>query len=77
MAWLDKKMLTQQINDTLTKIGCTDVKFDDSKENLVLALFNCKEVISFNANLPGWQYTGIQLDPTHEREYKIEFSKAQ
>lgn len=72
---LEKTMLIKQISETLNKNGVTDIKVDDSKENEVVVLFNCKEVISFNADLPGWQYTGIQLDPTHEKEYKIVFTQ--
>lgn len=57
----------------LTEMGATDLLFPDPKKNLLVVLFNCKILTSFKATLPGWTYSGIQLDPTTERQYKIDF----
>ena len=56
-------------------MGCTDVAFPDPKEDLVIAVFNCKEITSFVTEIPGWTHSGIHLDPTHEHQYKIDFKR--
>lgn len=63
------------IEDVLKKMGCTEIKFPDLKEDLIVATFNCKEITSFVTDIPGWTYSGIHLDPTNERRYKIDFRK--
>lgn len=64
-----------KIKEILEKMGCTDVIFSDIKDNLIVATFNCKNLTSFVSDIPGWRYSGTQLDPSHERQYKIDFVK--
>ena len=63
------------VKETLEKMGCADILFSGAKENLLVATFNCKEITSFVADIPGWFYSGIHLDPTKERQFKIDFKK--
>jgi hypothetical protein len=70
-----KEEIIKKIEEALKKMGCSDILFPDPKEDLIVATFNCKEVTSFVADVPGWTYSGIQLDPTHTRQYKIDFIK--
>lgn len=67
--------LKTEVEKVLVNMSCTDILFPDSKDNLLIATFNCKELISFKADLPGWAYSGIHLDPTKIRGYKIDFKK--
>ena len=57
------------IEQNLTAMGCTDLLFPDPKKDLIVVLFNCKTLTSFKADLPGWFYSGIHLDPTNERQF--------
>lgn len=64
------------IMEVLKQMGAVDIAFPDTKKNtLIIAVFNCKEVTSFVADVPGWAYSGIQLDPTGGHQYKIDFTK--
>ncbi len=63
------------IDESLKKMGCLDIIFPNSKEDLIVATFNCKEITSFVTGIPGWSYSGIHLDPTGKRQYKIDFKK--
>ena len=64
------------ISKVLEQMGAVDIAFQDTKKNnLIIAVFNCKEVTSFIADITGWVYTGIQLDPTGGHQYKIDFTK--
>jgi hypothetical protein len=63
------------IEESLKKMDCSDINFIDEKDNLIVVIFNCKEITSFITDLPGWTYSGIHLDPTKERQYKIDFKK--
>ena len=63
------------IENSLKNMGCTNIDFPDIKDNLIVAVFNCKEVTSFVTEIPGWVHSGIQLDPTHGHQYKIDFKK--
>ena len=72
---MNKEELKKQIKKLLENLGAEEIQFSDIESNKVIASFNWKNVISFKASLSGWTYTGIQLDPTHKREYIIEFSK--
>jgi hypothetical protein len=70
---LNQQELKTEITKALESMGCSDILFLDSKDDLLVAVFNCKELTSFKLELPGWKYSGIQLDSTHTRQYKIEF----
>ena len=61
------------VSEQLTEMGGTDITFPDSKDNLIVATFNCKNLTSFKAIIEGWTYSGIHLDPTSNRQYKIDF----
>lgn len=63
------------VANKLKEMGCTDITFPDSKENLIVATFNCKNLTSFKGIIEGWTYSGIHLDPTGKRQYKIDFIK--
>lgn len=67
--------LKKEVEKVLANMSCTDILFPDPKDNLLVVIFNCKELISFKADLPGWIYSGIHLDPTKTRVYKIDFQK--
>lgn len=70
---LNQQELKTEITKTLENMGCSDISFLDSKDDMIVVVFNCKELTSFNMELPGWKYSGIQLDSTHTRQYKIDF----
>lgn len=63
------------IKGLLEKKGCIDVSFPDLKDDIIVTTFNCKELTSFNQPIRGWVYSGIQLDPSRQRQYKIDFKK--
>lgn len=56
-------------------MGCSDIDFPDPKEDLIIATFNCKQLTSFQAQIDGWEYSGIHLDPSGKHQYKIDFRK--
>ncbi len=66
-----------RVEQKLKEMGCTDIEFPNPKDDLIVAIFNCKEITSFKDELPGWTYSGIHLDPTHTKQYKIDFIKTQ
>lgn len=72
---MDQKEAIKKIEEALRKMNCTDIEFPDPKDDLVVAVFNCKEVTSFVDEVPGWTYSGIHLDPTGKHQYKIDFKK--
>ena len=64
------------IRTTILNMGGENIAFQESEDkNGLVVLFNCKEITSFVADVGGWLYSGIQLDPTGEHQYKIEFKK--
>ena len=63
------------IEASLKGMGCTDITFPDPKDKLIVVTFNCKEITSFVTHIPGWTYSGIHLDPTGGRQYRIDFKK--
>jgi len=67
--------LKKIVEDKLKEMGGENILFPDPKENLLVALFNSKELTSFRADLAGWTYSGTHLDPTKSRQYKIDFIK--
>ena len=71
---MEKEELKQQVKKTLEELGAKDIQFLEDGDK-VIASFNWEKVVSFKVILDGWKYTGIQLDPTRERQYKIEFYK--
>lgn len=72
---MNKEELIKTVEQTLTNMGCTDIIFPDPKDDVIVATFNCKVLTSFKASLEGWTYSGIHLDPTNNRQYKIDFIK--
>ena len=73
---LTKIEAKKEIESALKEKGCYDIYFPDSNgDNTLTVLFNCKELTSFKYSLSGWEYSGIQLDETKERQYKIAFYK--
>jgi len=73
--FMDKEQLQKKIKEVLEKMGCTDVIFKDIETDSFYVAFNSKEVTSFVADLNNWKYSGIQLDASGERQYKIDFKK--
>ncbi|MBI4363382.1 MAG: hypothetical protein HY545_00860 [Candidatus Doudnabacteria bacterium] len=72
---MSKEDIKNLINEYLTKIGCSGVLFDEPDENTIRALFDATELISFKNEVPGWTHSGIQLDTSGQRKYKIEFKR--
>ena len=72
---LDKEELKKEVEKVLTSMSCADILFPDQADDLVVVIFNCKELTSFKADLPGWTYSGIHLDSSKTRGYKIDFKK--
>jgi hypothetical protein len=70
-----KEETTKEITSALEKMNCYDLLFFDINDNEVVVTFNCKDLTSFTSSLPGWSYTGIELDDTQKRQYKIRFMK--
>ena len=72
---LNQEELKVEITKALQNMGCSDISFLDSKDDLIVVVFNCKELTSFKMESPGWKYSGIQLDSTQTRQYKIDFTR--
>lgn len=72
---MNKEELKVKIQEILTGMGYTNITFSNGEENLLVAAFDSKELTSFNADLPGWIYSGIQLNVDSVGQYKIEFRK--
>lgn len=72
---MKKEEVIKKIEEVLKKMGCVDIEFPDNKDDLIVTVFNCKEITSFIADIPGWTYSGIHLDPTKGHQYKIDFKK--
>ena len=72
---MDKETAKTKIKETLTRMGSMDVSFEETDENTILVKFNCDRLTSFVEEIIGWSYSGISLDPTKERQYKINFKK--
>lgn len=72
---MQKEQVEKIIEEILKGMGCTEIVFTDSKEDFIVVTFNCKEITSFVTDIQGWTYSGIHLDPTHTRQYKIDFKK--
>lgn len=63
------------IESSLKNMGCTDINFPKLEETLIGVVFNCREITSFVTEIPGWTYSGIHLDDSKSRQYKIDFFK--
>lgn len=72
---MEKEDLKIKVEEILKNMGCEDIIFSDDGDSGIEALFNCKEVVSFKTPLSGWTYSGIQLDESKRRQYKIYFKK--
>lgn len=72
---MNREQVIVKVREILERMNCTDIVFPDPKDDLVVATFNCTEVTSFVAQIPEWTYSGIHLDPTRQRQYKIGFTK--
>lgn len=70
---MNQEELKEQVKKLLEELGAQGIEFPNTEPHRVIARFNWKNVVSFKASLPGWEYSGIQLDPTREKEYQIEF----
>lgn len=70
---MEKEELKNIVKKVLEDLGAKDVQFKDIGLDKVVAIFNWEKIVSFKAEINGWKYTGIQLDSTKERQYKIEF----
>lgn len=72
---MDKEKALIKVKEALEKMGCTDISFSETGDEIIVVTFNCKEITSFVAEIPGWTYSGIHLNPTSGRQYKIDFKK--
>lgn len=72
---MNKEEVLKKIEEVLKDMNCTEISFPDPKENLIVVLFNCKELTSFKTDIPGWIYSGIHLDPTNSHQYKMDFKR--
>ncbi len=71
---MEKEQAQIKIKDVLEKMGYSDIIFRDVGSDFYVA-FNSKEITSFVADMAGWKYSGVQLDLSGERQYKIDFKK--
>lgn len=72
---MNKEVIQEKIKEILEKMGSTDVSFTDIGPDSFFVAFNSKEVTSFVADIDGWKYSGVQLNASGERPYKIDFQK--
>ena len=72
---LTKEEAQKEIEKKLMEKGCTEVFFTDPKDDLLVVLFNCKELTSFTNIINGWSYSGIQIDSSKQRQYRINFKR--
>jgi len=72
---MNREEAKRVVEDALAKMGCTNVTFLEPGSDELVAVFNCKEITSFVAEVPGWDYSGIQLDQSGEGHYNIMFKK--
>lgn len=72
---MNKEDLKKRVKEILTGMSYTNVVFSNGDEHLLVVSFDSKELTSFNADLPGWSYSGIQLNTNSNGQYKIEFKK--
>lgn len=73
---MTKEEAKNTVKEILSKMGCTNLTFLDPADDELVAVFNCKEITSFVEEVPGWDYSGIQLDQSGEGHYNIMFKKS-
>lgn len=74
---MTKEELKEKIKEAIRIMGGKDILFSDNGDSMVTVLFNSEEVVSFKAETSGWRYSGIQLDESKTRQYKISFKKVE
>ncbi len=74
---MTKEQLKEKVREILEKTGCMNLIFLENGEDSLSVLFDSKDVISFKGEMPGWEYSGIQVDETGKHEFKITFKKLQ
>lgn len=72
---MNKEDLKIKVQEVLISMGYTNITFSNGEENLLVVSFDSMELTSFKADLSGWTYSGIQLNTSGQRQYKIEFRK--
>jgi hypothetical protein len=70
---MKKEEAKTKIEEGLKQMSCTDIIFADSEENLIVVTFNCRELTSFVTIIRGWFSSGVHLDPSKNRQYKLDF----
>jgi hypothetical protein len=66
-----KKIITERLQE----MGATDILIENQGDDVVFARFNCKELTSFNKQIPGWVQMGIELNDKKGQDYRIVFLK--
>ncbi|OGG36771.1 hypothetical protein A2110_01010 [Candidatus Jorgensenbacteria bacterium GWA1_54_12] len=72
---MNQEELKSEIQKKLTEMGFENILLRELDENTLIVLFNAKEITSFKEELSGWIYSGIYLDHSNERQYRIDFRK--
>ncbi len=72
---MNKEDLKKTVREMLTEMSYTNITFSNEEESLLIVSFDSKELTSFSADLPGWIYSGIQLNLSGKGQFKIEFRK--
>jgi hypothetical protein len=67
--------IKKRITDWFSSRGCTDLLVEETDKNHIVLHFNCNELTSFNADIAGWQHSGIELDSSDDTDFRIEFSR--
>lgn len=75
METLTVEELKKIVEERVKEMGGENILFPDTKEDVLVVIFDSKELTSFRAELPGWTFSGTHLDPTKTRQYKIDFIK--
>lgn len=72
---MNKEDLKIKVKEILINMGYTNITFSNGEENLLVVSFDSKELTSFNAEILGWSYSGIQLNIGGSGQFKIEFKR--
>lgn len=73
---MNSDSLKIKVKEILTSMGYTNITFSNEEKDLIVVSFDSEELTSFNTDLPGWSYSGIQLNVSGGGRYKIEFKKS-